>query len=442
MLVLMALGNPTWAGQIHDAAKAGDVDKVRALLNASPELLNAKDDRGWTPLLWAVVARHKEVMDLLLVDNADVNATNDFGDSPLIIAVMGPGKGEVWTQDQKNAQIEMARLLLAHNVDSSSQQDALRRAVGRGNKEIVALLLASKADVNALDNGGETPLHVAAQSGRKEMVEFLLANKADINAKDNDGNTPLLDATMFGGHKDVVELLLAHGADVNATNGIGGTPLHQAVSWCHKGVVELLLSNKANANARDHYGLTPLHNAARITVGHRKDAAEIMGLLLASKADVQANDNNSLTPLHWAAGNSKDVTELLLTNKAEVNAKDYHGWTPLNWAEYFSCHDVAKLLRKHGGRDFVGEIDDAVQRGDLKRVKALLTDNPDLVFSKDKYGATPLHYTASKDVAEVLLNNKAEVNARNYDGVTPLHVAVTKGNKEVAEFLRQHGGKE
>jgi len=56
---------------------------------------------------------------------------------------------------------------------------------------------------------------------------------------------------------------------------------------------------------------------------------------------------------------------------------------------------------------------------------------------------TPLHYAAqrgSKDVAELLLADKAEVNAPNNYGWTPLHFAVYNGHNDVEELLRQHGG--
>src|ERR1017187_5732369 len=87
---------------------------------------------------------------------------------------------------------------------------------------------------------------------------------------------------------------------------------------------------------------------------------------------------------------------------------------------------------------FCGEIHDAAKFGDLAKVKALLKDNPDLVFSKDDYGQTPLHYAAyfcQKDVAELLLAKKADVNAKeNHDG-TPLYAAATKGYKDMVELL-------
>jgi ankyrin repeat protein len=58
---------------------------------------------------------------------------------------------------------------------------------------------------------------------------------------------------------------------------------------------------------------------------------------------------------------------------------------------------------------------------------------------------TPLHkaaYGGCKDVAELLLANKAEVNAKDTDGETPLHMAGAEEHEDVAELLRQHGGHE
>ena len=90
------------------------------------------------------------------------------------------------------------------------------------------------------------------------------------------------------------------------------------------------------------------------------------------------------------------------------------------------------------GLAFCGEMHDAAQAGDLGKVKALLKGNPYLVFSKDKYGETPLHQAAlwgHQDVAELLLAIKAEVNAKDNEGQTPLHWAAFGGDKAVAELL-------
>jgi len=90
----------------------------------------------------------------------------------------------------------------------------------------------------------------------------------------------------------------------------------------------------------------------------------------------------------------------------------------------------------------VDEISDAAADGDLGKVKALLKPNPDLVFSKDYNGMTPLHYAATeghKDVVELLLASKSDVNAKNKLGATPLFLAAVKGHKDVVELLLVKG---
>jgi uncharacterized protein len=87
---------------------------------------------------------------------------------------------------------------------------------------------------------------------------------------------------------------------------------------------------------------------------------------------------------------------------------------------------------------FCGEIHDASQTGDLAKVKALLSANPDLVSSKDTNGSMPLHYATiygRKEVAELLLKSKADVNAKDKNGETALHFAAMLGRQGLAELL-------
>ncbi len=83
-------------------------------------------------------------------------------------------------------------------------------------------------------------------------------------------------------------------------------------------------------------------------------------------------------------------------------------------------------------------IIDAAKTDDLEKVQALLKNNPDLAFSKDGNGATPLHLAAArghKDVAELLLAHGADVSAKNNVGDTPLELAAAKDHADVVELL-------
>ena len=84
----------------------------------------------------------------------------------------------------------------------------------------------------------ETPLHVAADCGEKEIVDLLLANGAQLDAKRSDGNTPLHLAVSVSS-LSVVECLIRNGASVHARNDWQGTPLHLTVHQKNTDIVML-----------------------------------------------------------------------------------------------------------------------------------------------------------------------------------------------------------
>jgi len=161
---------------IHEAAEAGNIEAVKQHLDGGAHV-NAKSESGWTPLHTAAARGHKEIVELLIVEGADVNA----GDK-----IITP----------------------------------LHLAAFHGQPEIAELLIAKGADVNARDSIGGTPLHDAALRGRKEIAELLIANGADVNAKSDIGETPLDWANMgYKGEppedkavkKETADLLRKHG---------------------------------------------------------------------------------------------------------------------------------------------------------------------------------------------------------------------------------------
>ena len=280
-----ALGEPP-AVDIHTAARAGDLDQISALVAQSPELVNARDGRGNTPLHLAVQELKLESVKRLLAAGADVKAQNALGAGALhFVAYAG-----------------------SPERDTRSQRAAM-----------AALLIESGANVQAVDRRGMTPLHVAAVKGRDELLELLITAKADIKANDSGGRTPLHYAAMYN-HKGTIDWLTRKGADINATDDEGETPLHSAVRRFRKVATDRLIANGAKVDAKNQKGQTALHIAA--TEGPQ--APEVDALVAA-------------------------VAEVLLAAGADVNAKDQAGATPLHDAIKKGRTKLADTLRRHGG---------------------------------------------------------------------------------------------
>jgi ankyrin repeat protein len=197
---------------IIDAASKGKLAKVRALLKRNPQLVNATDSNGATPLHYAALYVHKDVVQLLLASGAEVNAKAHDGVTPLHYCAASRGSKDV------------AKLLLANGAEVNAKDQhgstPLHYTVGG---DVAEFLLGNGAEANAANDGGFTPLHWAANKGWKDVAQVLLANGAEVNAKNHDGATPLALATKSG-WRDVAQLLLANGGEVNAKNHDGATP--------------------------------------------------------------------------------------------------------------------------------------------------------------------------------------------------------------------------
>ncbi len=137
----------------------------------------------------------------------------------VLVGCGGPSVPDISIRKAAEAgNIEALKQHLAAGADVNAKDDdgisPLLLAATWGHKEIVELLIANGADVNAKAVDSLTLLHITAGWGHKEIVELFIANGADVNAKAVDGETPLDRATMPGSPFDITEtadLLRKHG---------------------------------------------------------------------------------------------------------------------------------------------------------------------------------------------------------------------------------------
>jgi ankyrin repeat protein len=110
-----------------------------------------------------------------------------------------------------------------------------------GHKELAEWLLERGAKVHAISLNAmrNTPLHAAVARNQADVVTLLIAKGADVNAKQQGGWSPL-HAAASNGREDLVRTLLAHGASAFAPAENSQTPLDMALTKGHEGVVRIL----------------------------------------------------------------------------------------------------------------------------------------------------------------------------------------------------------
>ena len=191
---------------------------------------------------------------------------------------------------------------------------ALVAAAARGDLAQVRRLLDAGAH---LESRGDTqysrnvtPVLAATQGKHVEVVRLLIARGANVNAQDEQQDSAFLLASASG-YTDIVRATLAAGADLASTNRYGGTALIPA---CHHGHVETVRLLLGTAIAVDHVnklGWTALLEAVILGDGGPAHS-EIVRLLLAAKASVNLPDGQGVTPLqHALARQQTRVAELL-----------------------------------------------------------------------------------------------------------------------------------
>jgi ankyrin repeat protein len=429
--VVLLFGGCVGKHNIHDAAKEGDIAVIETFLNKGGNIELSPPKNPWTGapifnnnklLHMAVQASQKNMIEFLLQNNANIEARNANGDTPLLLSA-------------KYGLLDISRLLLKHNANIFAKNRAGQTVLHASIKEfrydepkIVKHLnyyLNQHASVNVQDNWQDTPVHLAARYDLVEVIKLLEKRGAKLDIKNRYQDTPIsLSLKILFNQKEIrfskaFEYLIEKKVNVKTKNNKNQTLLHRT---CNPQYIKQLIQKGVSIHEKGQYKETAPFMALQ------KCPKQTLLTYLEYGFDVNTKSKDNEPVLFVAFKNSvhkKTIMSTLIEHKANIHQTNKHGETFLHKA----------------ARDSVSMIDLALEQGIN-------------INAKTKQNATPLHTASSirvytsNGVDPTLSAYKYLVNQPNIDlnvqdnkGCTPLIRAVANGNYDKAHVLIDKGVK-
>jgi ankyrin repeat protein len=328
-------------------ARTGKVDALKALVDHGAKVNAVETWGGTTPLMWAISERHLDAAKFLIANGADVNVKSYFVPS-------AHGRGfEGATPQAPNPKQAVDEL-------AGGWMTPLMFAAREGDLEMGRVLVAAKADLNAIAGDGKDSLGMAIFNGQYEFASYLIDNHVNVNHADAQRFTPLFWAvdrrnmelgtngfpwTVTTDPLPLIKKLLDAGADPNAV--VNNTPrgrnrnasprivfasaLHRAAFAGDLELSKLLLDHGANPHAVSSDRESMLEAAAGLAlipgyqVSHPQPERLELAKLLVEKygEDVNWADAYGITPLMCAANlGYTSLVQYLVDKGADLGAYD------------------------------------------------------------------------------------------------------------------------
>ncbi|XP_055531768.1 uncharacterized protein LOC129722390 [Wyeomyia smithii] len=469
---------------LHYAANKGQTKIVQQLVDLGVDVDSATSseyDDGETALHCAASGGHLGVLSQLIALGANPDITTESGETALMLSLTNGyplAAKYLMTETLNLAAVDSSGNTALHLAASSGYLELVKQLITKGamvDQRIARTktafkppsyenLLKENLNIDAVDDEGQTALHLAAESGHTAIIKLLVAAKANVDASNASKRTALM-LSSYEGHPDAVEYLITKTINVDAVDSYGQTALHLAAScghfvvhdWCYNeeeylavagskkpaysAVVKLLLTKNPNLEAADFDGLTALHLAVK------SDHLQIVTQLIAAGARINARGGFEQTALHLAVKTGRvAILQRLLEAGADTNVTT-DGYTALMLAIYWEKTEAANwLLTKTTNINAVGSDGKttlylAAEKGFIDIMQKLLKAGADVnANSCEGYTALMIAlYFGHIDAAEWLLSKTATVNAVNSVGKTALYYAVKIGHIGIIQRLLEAG---
>ena len=337
---------------LHRAAQAGNVKKVKELIDEGADVNKLDGRYGCTALHIAAGWGHLEIVKVLREAGARIYVENKQKE-PLIFAAVSSGN------------LALVKYLLAEGASKKStnaeRENLIHHVILGRTKEMLPYLIEIGVDVKAKDKRGYTPLHTVAYVGDFPATAALVKAGADVNATTWHNETPLHLAASHS-HEQAVHDLLEAGADCNLLDDGGGHPLFGVSSVS---IAKLLLKAGAKPNVSDRYQYTPLSGAVVVPIRTElsvsdtyevpdtpssktvivQDRTALARCLIKAGADVNMRIDHDRTAIfNVISADDVEMFKLLVESGAGLEIKSDAGETPLDWVAEYGAVRIRKYL--------------------------------------------------------------------------------------------------
>lgn len=353
-------------------------------------------------------------LEFLLQAGSEASGVNNQGMSPLHLGITARHS----LSGEEAAIKRVWQILQKHGVDieqkNKAGMTALHLAIEKENLKFVTVLLEQKADVNARNAVGATPLMLTlktqqAYSSDPKLLNQLLKHKANAALLDNEGRSlwQILYEDLRGRPYNSGLVLANVGISPAITNKLGQNALHLGTKHeLDNGILEGLIQAGASLDIPDQEGRLPLHWLLT-----SKSHFWSRPAVLQKTTNINAADREGNTPLHLACLSGKmEAMESLVARGADATLRNKQGETAL-WLSvgkntyansrnsiYFRGKMQAIHLLPLG---ITNDIIYSASTGDLPTVKQLLSWEPRLL-TVEREGHNALHAAAFANRPEVV----------------------------------------
>ncbi|MCJ1264014.1 hypothetical protein MMC22_003885 [Lobaria immixta] len=418
-----------YGSALQAACYSGNTEVVESLLTRGADINARGGDYGY-PIIAATYESNIQVVEMLVKHGVDVNVRGAEDNTPvLVLAGYGLPK-------------ETMELLLDHGAEIDATDDrgntALISTASSGDMEGLELLLKRGANIHAFGDEYGSALHAAASEGDEESCQFLLKSGADVNQQSGPWSTPL-QAAAFAADLDCIKLLLDAGADVNLSGGEFGTALQASAYSGDLECLQAILAAGADiVQQSGDYGCALQAAAAGGDVS-------CLRALLEGGADVNQEGGmyNSALQAGASRNGNSDCVKALLDHGANILVDGGLYGSVMQAAVVANDIGIWDMLLEHGsdvhakGGKYGNVLQAATLKSDDEFVHRLLELSVDVNEVGGKY-ATALQaasYANRPELVTKLLEHHADIYIPGGLYENALNAAARKGNTRVVSLL-------